>query len=185
MQSESASGPYSFSRCWEVGNAIRIPGGSLHYNLLDTKRIHGVAWRHVLCRSGPCRAGGEGSLVRQRGYPEQNPNATSAARPTALHGDLHHFNVLRAERAAWLAIDPEGLAGDPCFDACQFLRNPVRVPASVNRRRLDIFCAELGLDRARVRAWCFVHALLDACWAFEDGDPWQETVAYAAETLSF
>jgi streptomycin 6-kinase len=44
----------------------------------------------------------------------------------ALHGDLHHFNVLRSDRAGWLAIDPKGLAGDRCFDVCQFLRNPKR-----------------------------------------------------------
>ena len=105
--------------------------------------------------------------------------------PVALHGDMHHFNVLRAGREPWLAIDPKGLAGDPCFDVCQFLRNPEPVPLSVNRARLDVFCAELGLERARTRDWCFVHAVLDACWAFEDGEPWQETVAYAEETLRF
>ena len=109
----------------------------------------------------------------------------SAPAPVALHGDMHHFNVLRAGREPWLAIDPKGLAGDPCFDVCQFLRNPEPVPLSVNRARLDVFCAELGLDRARTRDWCFVHAILDACWGFEDGESWQETVAYAEETLRF
>src|SRR5262249_1698580 len=83
---------------------------------------------------------------------------------TALHGDMHHYNVLRAQRAPWLAIDPKGLVGDRCFDVCQFFRNPRDVPTELNRRRLDIFCAELGLDRARTKAWCFVHAVLDACW---------------------
>jgi streptomycin 6-kinase len=114
---------------------------------------------------------------------------------TALHGDLHHYNVLRAQRASWLAIDPKGLAGDRCFDVCQFLRNPIdldqpvrkplAVPISVNRRRLDIFCAELGLDRARVKDWCLVHAVLDACWDFEDGHSWRNAIAYAEATLSF
>jgi streptomycin 6-kinase len=34
-------------------------------------------------------------------------------RPTqALHGDLHHDNVLSTPRG-WLAIDPKGLCGDP------------------------------------------------------------------------
>lgn len=110
----------------------------------------------------------------------------STETPTVLHGDMHHFNVLRARRGKeveWLAIDPKGLAGDRCFDVCQFFRNPHHVPPGVNCRRLDIFCAELELDRARTRAWCFVHAILDACWAFEDGIPWQRAVAYAEETL--
>jgi streptomycin 6-kinase len=92
----------------------------------------------------------------------------SAPGPTVLHGDMHHYNVLRARRAPWLAIDPKGLAGDRCFDVCQFMRNPRdRTTPALNRRRLDIFCAELGLDRDRTREWCLVHAVLDACWEFE------------------
>jgi streptomycin 6-kinase len=110
---------------------------------------------------------------------------TSTETPTVLHGDMHHFNVLRAQRAEWLAIDPKGLAGDRCFDVCQFFRNPHDVPTSVNRRRLDIFCAELDLDRRRTKDWCVVHAVLDACWDFEDGHPWQRAVTYAEETLLF
>ncbi|MBI2761149.1 MAG: aminoglycoside resistance protein [Chloroflexi bacterium] len=106
---------------------------------------------------------------------------------TVLHGDMHHFNVLRSQRAAWLAIDPKGLAGDRCFDVCQFFRNPMPagVAPAVNSRRLDIFCSELGLDRERTKDWCLVHAVLDACWDFEDGNPWQRAVAYAEATLTF
>jgi len=102
-----------------------------------------------------------------------------------LHGDLHHHNILRAERAEWLAIDPKGLVGDPCFDVCQFFRNPHYIPPAVNRRRLDRFCADLGLDRERVKAWCLVHAILDACWDFEDGNSWERAIAYAEETQTF
>jgi streptomycin 6-kinase len=109
----------------------------------------------------------------------------STGTPTVLHGDLHHYNVLRAQRADWLAIDPKGLAGDRAFDVCQFLRNPRPVPPAVNRRRLDIFCAELDLDRQRTRDWCFVHAILDACWDYEESNSWHATLAYAQETLSF
>ena len=109
----------------------------------------------------------------------------STTTQSVLHGDMHHFNVLRAQRAEWLAIDPKGLVGDCAFDICQFLRNPRPVPTSVNQRRLDIFCAELGLDRQRAKAWCLVHAMLDACWDVEDGRPWQRAVAYAEDTLRF
>jgi streptomycin 6-kinase len=109
----------------------------------------------------------------------------SDAPPVALHGDLHHFNILRDRRGAWLAIDPKGLAGDRCFDICQFLQNPRAMPPAVNSRRLDLFCVELGLDRERTKAWCFVHAMLNACWDFEDGDSWEDAVTYAEETLSF
>jgi streptomycin 6-kinase len=74
------------------------------------------------------------------------------------------------------------LVGDRCFDVCQFFRNPGDVPTTVNSRRLDIFCAQLGLDRERTKDWCYVHAVLDACWDFEDGNDWRPKMAYAEET---
>jgi len=110
---------------------------------------------------------------------------SSARDPVLLHGDLHHFNVLRSDRAGWLAIDPKGLVGDRCFDVCQFLLNPTVVPPEVNTRRIDIFCADLGLDPKRTREWCIVHAVLNACWAYEDGDPFATRVAYAEQALRF
>jgi streptomycin 6-kinase len=99
-----------------------------------------------------------------------------------LHGDPHHFNVLSAVRANWLTIDPKGLLGDRALDVCQFLRNPVEVSVDVNRRRLDIFCAELGLDPRRTRAWCFVHAVLNALWELEAGRPIERDLAYVEQT---
>ena len=129
---------------------------------------------------------------------------------TVLHGDMHHYNVLRDRRGGWLAIDPKGIAGDRHFDVCQFFRNPRdRATPRMNRRRLDIFCAELDLDRQRTKDWCLVHAVLDACWDFEGPDAregsgafshesnpprrtarrsakaWQPAVARAEATLSF
>ncbi len=112
----------------------------------------------------------------------------SARDAVVLHGDLHHFNVLRSTRSDWLAIDPKGLVGDRAFDVCQFLMNPHVVPLSVNRRRLEIFCAELDLDSQRTRAWCVVHAVLNACWAYDDRadrDELARRVAYAEQTLSY
>ncbi|MBM4418173.1 MAG: hypothetical protein FJ033_07655 [Chloroflexi bacterium] len=104
-----------------------------------------------------------------------------------LHGDMHHFNVLRDCRRGWTAIDPKGLAGDRHFDICQFMRNPSdRTTLEMNRHRLDIFCVELGLDRARARDWCFVHAMLDACWEHEDAptaENWRPRVAFAEQML--
>lgn len=105
--------------------------------------------------------------------------------PVVLHGDLHHGNILRADREPWLAIDPKGLRGDRYFDVCQFLRNPRPVSAEINRRRLDILTDDLGLDRPRAAAWCFVHAVLDALWDFEDGKDWAATIAYAEETQTY
>jgi streptomycin 6-kinase len=139
--------------------------------------------RRVLAQGVP----GFPAALFQRADALRRDLLASTETPLVLHGDMHHFNVLRAQGAAWSAIDPKGLLGDRCFDICQFLRNPLPlgVPPSVNSRRLDIFCAELGLDCQRVKAWCLVHAVLDACWDFEDGRPWQRAVAYAESTQSF
>ena len=109
---------------------------------------------------------------------------TSTVQPVALHGDMHHFNVLRSNRAGWLAIDPKGLAGDRHFDVCQFLRNPGPVSIAVNRRRLDLFSDLLDLDRQRLSQWCLVHAVLDVCWSYEEGQDWRPALTYAEATLS-
>lgn len=111
----------------------------------------------------------------------------SAPSPVLLHGDFHHYNVLSAQRAPWLAIDPKGMLGDPGYEVGPFLLNPnqdvwIGQP-EVLRRRLDILADELAYDRARLRDWGFVHALLSACWSAEDhGDGWQGSLA-AAEML--
>lgn len=132
-------------------------------------------------------AGGFPAALFRRADALRRDLLASTIEETVLHGDLHHENILRAGREEWLAIDPKGLAGDRYFDLCQFLRNPypTGLPLTANRRRLDHFCAALNLDRARAQDWCFVHAILDACWSFEDGEPWARSVAYAEETLRF
>lgn len=111
----------------------------------------------------------------------------SAPREVLLHGDLHHYNILTAERAPWLAIDPKGVTGDPGYDVGQFFLNPdlgdVLAQPEVVRRRLDVFAEELRYDRARLAAWAFAEVVLSACWSAEDhGDGWQGAIA-VAETL--
>jgi len=114
-----------------------------------------------------------------------------------LHGDVHHFNILRAdqtrpgEQATWLAIDPKGLAGDRCFDLGQFLLNPSSDLSSPDDksldqilRRLDIFSDELGLDRQRAQDWAALHSVLQSCWSHEEGrEGWRRHVARAEALL--
>src|SRR5262249_48229170 len=47
----------------------------------------------------------------------------TSAEPVLLHGDLHHDNILSAEREPWLAIDPKGLVGEPAYEPGSWLRN--------------------------------------------------------------
>jgi len=97
--------------------------------------------------------------------------------PVLMHGDLQHYNILRAERRPWLAIDPKGVVGDPGFEVGPFIANRlegVADPARLIARRLDQFADELAMDRERLRRWALVSAVLSAWWSIEDsGDGWQ------------
>jgi streptomycin 6-kinase len=112
----------------------------------------------------------------------------SAPSRVLLHGDFHHYNVLSARRAPWLAIDPKGMIGDPGYEVGPFLLNPdlngMERQPHVLRRRLDVLADELSYDRARLRDWGIAHAVLSACWSAEEhGDGWQDAIA-TAETLT-
>lgn len=98
-----------------------------------------------------------------------------------LHGDLHHYNILSAEREPWLAIDPKGVVGEAAYEAGALLRNPLTLAqwpdlAAIQSRRLDILSQELGISRRRLRQWAYAQAVLSAWWTFEDegivGDEW-------------
>jgi Aminoglycoside/hydroxyurea antibiotic resistance kinase len=91
-----------------------------------------------------------------------------------LHGDLHHENVLRSDRAGWLAIDVAGVLGEPAFDVGALLHNPwpglLDAPDSrrVLARRMDVLADGLGVDRDRVSGWGFAFSVLSAIWCDED-----------------
>ncbi|WP_416974466.1 aminoglycoside phosphotransferase family protein [Streptomyces sp. 4F14] len=89
-----------------------------------------------------------------------------------LHWDLHDENVLAADRAPWLAIDPKPLAGDPGYDLWPAIAN--RFDADDVRWRFDAMTAGLGLDRARARAWTLGRLLENSLWNIEDGEPLDE-----------
>jgi streptomycin 6-kinase len=91
-----------------------------------------------------------------------------------LHGDLHHYNILRAEREPWLAIDPKGVTGEPAYEVGALLRNPWpgllegTDPERVLSRRVDQLAEELSLDRQRLLMWGTAQAVLSAWWNYED-----------------
>ena len=110
----------------------------------------------------------------------------SMAEPVLLHGDLHHWNILSAERQDWLAIDPKGVIGEPVYETGAWLRNPFpnifkeTRPETLISRRVDQFADELGFDRKRILGWGFAQAVLSAWWSYEDGDSaWKEMLAFA------
>lgn len=95
-----------------------------------------------------------------------------------LHGDLHHENILYSEQRGWLAIDPKGVGGDPCFDVIPFMVNHLftkQDPENVLKLRIDILCDELNLNREKLLKAAIVMSTLKACWSIEENGPyWKE-----------
>ncbi len=86
-----------------------------------------------------------------------------------LHGDLHPGNVLDGGAGRGLvAIDPKACAGDPCFDAVDF------VVAGAGREGVEARCAGVaaayGLDPDRLHAWSRVDAAFAAVARLGAGD---------------
>ncbi|MDE3087859.1 MAG: phosphotransferase [Chloroflexota bacterium] len=110
----------------------------------------------------------------------------SIAEPVLLHGDLHHENILSAERQPWLALDPKGVVGEPAYEVGALLRNPMPQllaapePGRILARRVDQLAEELGFDRARIVGWGMAQAVLSAWWSFEDhGHGWEPAIRCA------
>ncbi len=99
---------------------------------------------------------------------------------TLIHGDFHPQNILRSQRAPWLAIDPKGIVGDPLYDIAVFVCQPPRQPTKLDQkqflaRRIDQLAEELSVDRQLITKWCLAHSVLSGCWASEDhgSDRWK------------
>lgn len=116
----------------------------------------------------------------------------STTRKVLLHGDLHYWNILSAQRQDWLAIDPKGVVGDPAFEPSSWLLNPK--PRNLKglelrrqlHRRLDQFSDELGEDRERMLGWGYAQAVLSAWWSYEDhGRGWEHALAIAGELIAW
>ncbi|MFN8526844.1 MAG: aminoglycoside phosphotransferase family protein [Chloroflexota bacterium] len=79
-----------------------------------------------------------------------------------LATDLHAGNVLRAQRAEWLAIDPKPFVGDRAYDATQHLLNCrerlLREPGDTVARIADL----LEVPAERVRLWTFARLAVES-----------------------
>ena len=97
-----------------------------------------------------------------------------------VNQDLHAWNILRATREPWLAIDPKPLVGEPELDGVGPLRNAglSRAGAAVTRT-LDAL-ADLGLDRERLHGLGYAHAL---AWAVDSDGEWSADSIEAARTI--
>lgn len=105
-----------------------------------------------------------------------------------VHGDLHHYNIV-SRGEGWGIIDPKGLVAPPEYEAAPYMINPWGAPPDATRARartelrLEVVGAEGGLDRARVLAWCYCHAVLSACWDLDDAGAGGESALGWAEAF--
>jgi streptomycin 6-kinase len=150
-------------------------------------------WGKGFDRLRQCYDGGTGpfpeALLEQAETLYRELSASMAA-PVLLHGDLHHENILAAEREPWLAIDPKGLVGEPAYETGAWLRNPMPQlldmpwPGRILARRVDQLAEELGFDRARIRDWGLAQAMLSAWWSMEDSGELAVFAITCAELLA-
>ena len=94
--------------------------------------------------------------------------------PRPLHGDLHHDNIVTGGARGWLAIDPQGLIGDPAYDVANIFGNPLNaLPEIVDPQRIkrlcDIFSETLGCAKEKVLRYAIAHAGVSICWSLDDG----------------
>jgi streptomycin 6-kinase len=107
----------------------------------------------------------------------------TAPRPRLVHGDLHHFNILRSGED-WCAIDPKGIAADPAYEVAAFMRNPVPnvIAPEAMARRIERFAERLGDPPGRLWGWSFCQTAL--CFAQTDDEPFRSTWEAAMMSLA-
>jgi streptomycin 6-kinase len=93
-----------------------------------------------------------------------------------LHGDLHHDNIICSKDRGWLAIDPQGLFGDPAYDVANVFGNPLGAfDDIIDVTRISelktLFANALGCSEEKILRYALAHAGLSICWSLEAGDP--------------
>jgi streptomycin 6-kinase len=96
----------------------------------------------------------------------------TAADRVLLCTDLHGDNILAAQRAPWLVIDPKPYVGDPAYDLLQHMLNCedrlAADPAGLANRMAGL----AGADAGRVRQWLFARSVQESV-----GSPLMRAVA--------
>lgn len=91
-----------------------------------------------------------------------------------LHGDLHHENILSAEREPFLAIDPKGIIGDIGYEISVFLCNPrtwiLEHPDSkkILTDRIIQFSEAFEIEPKILYRWAYALSTLAAFWSLQD-----------------
>ncbi|GAA2273064.1 MULTISPECIES: aminoglycoside phosphotransferase family protein [Kitasatospora] len=93
-----------------------------------------------------------------------------------LHGDFHHGNVLAADRAPWLAVNPEPLVGERAWDLAWLAQDRMDTlvgspgPRAAARRRLHQLADAVEVDHERLRGWTLFRTVGAGLRSLEHGD---------------
>ncbi len=93
-----------------------------------------------------------------------------------LHGDFHHGNVMAADRAPWLAIDPRPLVGERAYDLAWLAQDRKETlagspgPRGAARRRLHQLADAVETDHDRLRDWTLFRTVEAGMRSLEAGD---------------
>jgi streptomycin 6-kinase len=137
----------------------------------DVRAYHRAWPNHVRLYGGPGPIDADLFEMGERLFIEL---CDSSAMPVVLHGDLHYGNVLSSHREGWLAIDPKGVSGEPCYEVGDLLRNRIDElyqtadPVSSMRRRVESLADLTGFDSERIRLWSLAQAVLSELWSADD-----------------
>lgn len=86
----------------------------------------------------------------------------TAGSQVLLCTDLHGDNILAAQRAPWLVIDPKPYVGDPAYDVLQHMLNCedrlAADPAGLANRMAGL----ARIDPGRVRQWLFARSVQES-----------------------
>lgn len=91
-----------------------------------------------------------------------------------MQGDYHLGNVVTAERAEFLAIDPKGIVGHVGYDIAVFLIN-LRGWQEKNGDVFELianaiaqFANAFEMSETEIREWTFATMVIGAWWNFDD-----------------
>jgi streptomycin 6-kinase len=94
----------------------------------------------------------------------------------ALHGDVHHANILDFGSRGWLAIDPKGVLGERGYDYANPFYNPDTATA-LQPGRLQRYLTQVAeraaMEPQRLLMWILAYSGLSAAWILEDGQDWE------------
>ena len=106
--------------------------------------------------------------------------------PALLHGDLHHYNILKHEDKRMI-IDPKGVTGNPLYETACFMYNPspqflkYRNLNKIIQKRLAMFSEILGFPVDQMAAMAYCQSVLSACWCLQDQEDCWENALFCAD----